>query len=342
MAISKVQIKDFLVFKGKFTVDFCSGINLLIGRNGIGKTTLLKSMYALLNYDIFEKTEIADKTGGTPPGGFFYGMAIEKYFPSFANTVDENITWKCPNNKDPRLELLQFSNKEENGTKLSVDVDKRNSKGAKCVYIPEKDLLSNSKSLPETVQYGKLNFAQTDIDIIVKARVAPSRPKQPLVKRIEEIIGGCVENDGESFFVIKQDVIRSIPFSLEASGFRKFGLLATLIHNEQITNDSVLFWDEPENSLSPELIPVLVDILLELSRNGVQIFLATHSEILASYFFINQQQNDSVMFYSLYKDEDGQIKADANKRFDLLEQNKLTEEPVKLYEKQIEKGLGNG
>jgi predicted ATPase len=129
---------------------------------------------------------------------------------------------------------------------------------------------------------------------------------------------------------------------MEASGYRKFGLLATLIRNEQIKSNSILFCVDSENSLNPELIPVLVDILLELSRNGVQIFIATHSEILASYFYVNQQQGDSVMFYSLYKNEQGQIKADSNDRFDLLYHNKLTEEPVKLYEKQIEKGFENG
>jgi predicted ATPase len=102
-----------------------------------------------------------------------------------------------------------------------------------------------------------------------------------------------------------------------------------------------LFWDEPENSLNPELIPVLVDILLELTRNGIQLFLATHSEILASYFSVNRQKGDSVMFYSLYKDESGIIKADRSDRFDLLDPNYLTAEPVKLYEKELEKGLGN-
>jgi len=31
MAINRVKIKDFLVFKGEFSVDFCNGINVLIG-----------------------------------------------------------------------------------------------------------------------------------------------------------------------------------------------------------------------------------------------------------------------------------------------------------------------
>ena len=112
-----------------------------------------------------------------------------------------------------------------------------------------------------------------------------------------------------------------------------------MLRNGLLENGSVLFWDEPENSLNPEHISDLVDILLELSRNGVQIFIATHSEILASYFAVNRQDDDDVMFTSLYKD-DKQIKATTSNRFDLLEPNNLTTEPVKLYEKEIEKGVG--
>jgi predicted ATPase len=61
----------------------------------------------------------------------------------------------------------------------------------------------------------------------------------------------------------------------------------------------------------------MVDILLELSRNGVQIFLATHSEILASYFNVLLKDDNKVMFYSLCKDGE-QIKADKNELFDFL------------------------
>ena len=96
---------------------------------------------------------------------------------------------------------------------------------------------------------------------------------------------------------------------------------------------SILFWDELENRLNPELLPLLVEILLELSRNGVQIFIATHSKILASYFAVNRQTGDSLMFISLYKDG-GQIKKIRATVFN------LKSEIVKLYEKEIERGLG--
>lgn len=206
------------------------------------------------------------------------------------------------------------------------------------VFVPEKDMLSNSKGLPETYEFGNAQFTQTEIDIIKKARVLPSAPEQPLYKKICKMISAEPENDGQDFYMKRSELENKIPFSMEASGYRKLGLLAILIRNEQIKPGSILFWDEPENSLNPEWYSPLADILLELSRNCIQIFIATHNEILASYLMVNKQKGDSVDFYSLHKCGE-KIELDSNDRFDLLSHNNLTSEPVRLYEKEIEIGL---
>lgn len=301
MAISEVKIKDYLVFKGEFTAQFCSGVNVFTGENGSGKTTLLRAIAI------------------QPILGFPYSNADNS---SFRNAPD----------------LRSFGNVEV----FPFEDGKYNKN--KHVFIPVDDMLSHPELYPIAQKY-RLTFNNSEIDIIENAilpvtnEITPNAAK--ILSKIEAIIGGEVVYENDTFFIVKPDGTKN-PFVLEASGYRKFGLLWKLLRNGLLESESVLFWDEPENSLNPELIPPLVDILLELSRNGVQVFIATHSEILAGYFSVNQEKGDSVMFYSLYKDEQGQIEIDANDRFDLLRQNKLTEAPVKLYKKQIEKGLGNG
>lgn len=76
---------------------------------------------------------------------------------------------------------------------------------------------------------------------------------------------------------------------------------------ENITVNSILLWDEPEANLNPKFIPDLVEILLELSRNGVQIFLTTHSYIFAKYFEVRRKSCDDILFHSLYKTENNGV-----------------------------------
>jgi AAA15 family ATPase/GTPase len=258
MAINQIAISDFLVFSGKFIINFCHGINVIIGANATGKTTLMKVMYAVYK-------EIYKYCGPEDPSDKKYGKIDFGSF--FSNNSDTELTKKIISSF-----VLGGSNLFEKSVAGIVDEYHINEvvrvhcgkeiefscyPAESGTYIPEKDMLSNSKGLPETVEYGKLQFNQCDIDIIKKARVAPNKPKQALVEKIEKIIGGEVENDGENFFVKKPHIEKPVPFAFEASGYRKFGLLATLIRNEQIKSGGVLFWDEPENSLNPELMPVL-------------------------------------------------------------------------------------
>src|SRR5680860_955616 len=74
--------------------------------------------------------------------------------------------------------------------------------------------------------------------------------------------------------------------SMTAEGFRKVGILHRLLCNGTL-NPGVsgpLFWDEPESNLNPKLMKLLVQILLELTRNGQQIILATHDYVLLKWF----------------------------------------------------------
>jgi hypothetical protein len=62
---------------------------------------------------------------------------------------------------------------------------------------------------------------------------------------------------------------------------------------------------------------------------------------LARYFNVNSGKTDCVQFYSLYTNDTGIITADVNKQFDKLIPNTLTAEPVRLYEKEIERAFTN-
>lgn len=78
-------------------------------------------------------------------------------------------------------------------------------------------------------------------------------------------------------------------------------LLWQLVKNGTLEKGSVLFWDEPEANINPKYISVIAELLLELQRNGVQIFVATHDYMLSKYFEVRKNKGDSIMFFSIEK-----------------------------------------
>ena len=367
MAINCVKIKDFLLFKGEFETDFCPGVNVIIGGNGTGKTTLLKVMYGVCDSSVQAFTE------GIWRERFERGNSFSDYFYCGYPDVSTMMSLggpssSIPNEKKciiqynkkefgfryPTIEelkpMFQFSDQEIEKNKymwgyygtFPSEADGINSPYIQSIFIPMEEVLSHAKGFLALNNERKMPFDQTFVDLLSKAELPVSRIITPnaisVLDKIKSIIGGEVVYENDSFFTQKENG-EKVSFSLEASGYKKLGLLWKLLRNGLLERGSVLFWDEPENSLNPELVPILVDILLELSRNDVQIFIATHSDIFANYFAVNRQKNDNVMFISLYKDGE-RIQADSSDRFDLLDPNSLIAEPVKLYEKMLEKGLG--
>jgi predicted ATPase len=150
---------------------------------------------------------------------------------------------------------------------------------------------------------------------------------------------GVVETrDDGSFWMIKTSG-ETIPFSMEAEGLKHLGLIWQLVMNESITKDSVILWDEPEASINPENIPVLVEIMLELQRHDVQIIAATHSYNFARYFDILKKDSDIVQYYSLYKSDNGFTKYTTADKFVELTPNSIDDAGEKLYNDVIRKSM---
>jgi ABC-type polar amino acid transport system ATPase subunit len=262
--ITTVEINEFLGFKGKFSADFCSGINILIGSNGSGKTTILRRLYGEVN--------------------------------------------------SPK------------------------------VFIPVAEMLSHSKGLLALDKKLKMPYDQTEIDVLMNAELPETREvsavTQKLLIQISEVISGEVVYENDSFFVVKREG-RKVPFADEASGFQKFGLLWRLLRNGLIEDGSILFWDEPEASINPELIPTLVDILLTLQNSGVQIFIATHNYDMAQWIEINRTPESVIRYFNLRK-IDGQIIANVSEDYDSLD-SVIDEADNKLLRRVVQKAaLGMG
>ncbi|OIP39298.1 hypothetical protein AUJ95_05695 [Candidatus Desantisbacteria bacterium CG2_30_40_21] len=283
MAIKKIRIGMFTVFKD-IDIDFCKGINILIGENGTGKTHLLKLLY--IDCDRFP------------------GQRLRPYF---------------------NCEGVSIGNE-------GVDYYEENM-SRKSIFIPAKEMLSHSKGLLALDRERTIPFDKTLIDIVSKAELgefkAVTKFHEKLLSTISKIIDGEVIYENDTFYILKNNGLK-IEFSMEAEGFCKFGLLWKLIRNGLLEKDTILFWDEPEANINPQLIPVLVEILLELQRNGVQIFLATHDYNLAKYFEVKQKKEDNIVYHSLFKTKSG-VQYTKAVTYEDIANNPIEEAGEKLY-----------
>lgn len=295
MAIKSMKVLNIMAFHQKeLDLQFGDGINILIGENGMGKTTLLKMIYAALQYSIENQTS---------------GKELIHFF---SNNLRDFSQMKYPG-KEKDTCYYEISDgqhffKDYLTKKNGIVSEGWKGLNIQSVFIPTTEMLSHSKGFLAMNQKYNMPFDETQIDIIVNASLPEtkkvSQSCEIILKEISDVINGKVVQEDDTFYIVKNDG-RKIDFSLEAEGMRKLGLLWKLIRNGLLEKDSVLLWDEPEANLNPELYPLVANILLALQKNGVQIFLATHSYNFAKYLEIRRTEKEQVLIHNLYRNDLG-------------------------------------
>jgi energy-coupling factor transporter ATP-binding protein EcfA2 len=318
MAIDRAEIKGFLVFKGEFALDFCPGVNVIIGGNGTGKTTLIKVMYGLC-----ESTKSLVRFENCSPGKT---VVYSQPFECQIKIGDLFVKRTYDGSSDKIDQSHQFADSPLN-----------------AVFIPVAEMLSHSQGFLELSTKYSMPYDRTQISILVNAGLPVTREVTPnaanVLDKIGKIIEGEVLYEDGKYYILKHNGLK-VEFSFEASGYQKFGLLWKLLRNGLLESGSVLFWDEPEASTNPGLMSVLVDILLELQRGGVQIFVATHNSNLAQLFDIKHTDGDSLLFCNLSKNDDGTIRCDSAAVYAELPQNVLEDADEALYKAVVARAMG--
>jgi len=122
-----------------------------------------------------------------------------------------------------------------------------------------------------------------------------------------------------------------------AEGIKKIGILTTLITNRQLGKGTILFMDEPETALHPDAVRQMVEMLVALSKAGVQIFLASHS-----YFVIKQLANCAkrddlnVSCWNLKREIGKPVSNSFHDLIDgVLPSNSIIDEALKMYDEEI-------
>lgn len=338
MPLMKIEVNNVTVFD-QITIPFCKGINVLIGENGLGKTHIMKLLYAACQASkndvsfphktvrVFrpEQSNLRRLVNRDKSKGNTASVKV------FSDAASIGMTFT---NKTNRYEAEVIG--EAKWEKQMVDLS--------SVFIPAKEILSNAWNLEAAVKMGNVEFDDTYLDIIAAAKVDISCGKDSTERKkyldlLQKISKGKVTVSEDRFY-LKPGTQAKLEFNLVAEGLRKIALLWQLIKNGTMTEGAILFWDEPEANINPKYIPTIVDMLLLLQREGVQIFISTHDYFLAKYFDVRREDNDDILFHSLYSDQEkNAVKLEQNTSFKNLENNSIMDTFMSLYREEIRKAM---
>lgn len=324
-----LDLENFTVFE-KSSFEWVEGINVFVGENGTGKTHLLKLLYCaktggsdLTKFkDIFYNNFVPTGENNTNLIRQLSGMteASVKFF--YESHVLVFYLW-----------ALQTQDSLSSGLKFRTAPWSVNTGS---VYIPPKEVLSTAPGFLSLYRKYHIPVDKVYADIVDLAYI-PHLRQQDIryslaLTELEEIIGGQVHLKGDVFFVGNRTM------HLVAEGHRKLALLWQLISNGSIDSGTTLLWDEPEANLNPSLMKEVVKVLLMLAQNGVQIFVATHSDAFMRE--LDYQKGEvPTRFFALEKTDQGVISHPAERYLD-VKPNPIEDEYARLYDLEVRRSLG--
>ncbi|QTX21569.1 AAA family ATPase [Comamonas aquatica] len=282
--LKKASIKNFGPLpNGEY--QFAAGLNVIVGENGLGKSQLLKLLYAVLkvNADAKDFTKAAlQKAYADKLVGVFRPDALGRL------AKRKQGRERC----EVRLEMddsaLSCAFGFASQAKSEVQLDKLPAKALEQApaYIPTRELVTLCPWFGPLYDNFHLRFEESwrdTVSLLGVPSVKGAREKKAakLLKPLEEAMGGKVVVDsgtGEFYLSIPGEGNMEMP--LVAEGLRKLAMLARLISTGALLDKGYLFWDEPETNMNPKLIKVLARSILTLCQQGIQVFIATHSYFL--------------------------------------------------------------
>lgn len=336
MVINRLSLENFTVFK-QIDIDFCEGINVFIGENGTGKTHIMKVLYSACQAARKDISFSHKLVKVFKPDDLKISRLARRKVGSFNTEI--KVSAKAASIS------ASFHHKT---TKWDADVTgeekwEKQLNYLTSTFIPAKEILSNAWNLEAAVDKNNVDFDDTYVDIVTSAKIdisagRDSSDRKKYLDILQKITSGKVTLENEKFYLKPGNQVK-IEFQLVAEGIRKIALLWQLIKNGTLEKGAVLFWDEPEANINPAYIPVIVDMLLELQRNGVQIFISTHDYIFSKYFEVKRKEQDKVIFYSLYNSDKG-VLCESNEYFKDLKENPIVQAFDKLLNEVFSRNLG--
>ncbi|MCX6361444.1 MAG: AAA family ATPase [Armatimonadetes bacterium] len=309
-----LSLRNFTVFKDA-DLDFTGGVNVYTGANGTGKTHILKLLYAMQKHQHLapdpQRVEELDRTLMAVFCPDALGRLVRRKAGNDHCAV--SAKWR---RKTLSFDLSRLTKK--------LPVERIWPMVLSPVFIPAKDILGHSVRFIEAYENRWADFDVTyrDLLLIAVPDVGPGpvpTSQQGLLRALQRHMEGRVTRSKAGRFYLK-DSAGQIEFPLVAEGWRKLGLLWTLIRNGSLSRGSVLYWDEPEAGLNPAMLPIVADIVCQLAVAGTQVHIATHSyPLIRELEFHAVDQRAGLRLFALERTPSDGVRVQATDRFGRLE-----------------------
>lgn len=306
--LKSLTLENFTVFTGT-KLHFGSGLNVIVGENGTGKTHLLKAGYLLSDIHesqvknrsvvVDEKIEahVADRllniykvdkleslVSRYEAGTTGFSATVNGHIPSVNISMASDPKPKpFPNEQDWTFEIVP----NEKGARIKF-IDplhnlSSNATYAETVYLPSKEMLSFFEGFSALYQRREVSFDETFFDLAIKLETGRLKSLPKAITQLLELlaaeVGGELQLDGGRFYTAVKGKQRQ-EITLLAEGLRKLATLMRLLENGGLQIGGTLFWDEPETNLNPRLIKLIARVICHLCNQGIQVIIATHSLFL--------------------------------------------------------------
>lgn len=334
--IDSLLLNNFTSFVEN-SFQFGKGANVFIGKNGTGKTHILKSLAASLQarHDFSTKQSASKEQ--------FEYIIAEDLVSYFKPDILGNLVYKNAASGRASVNVVvedkslvySFATSSKTTVKLGVD-NKWEEK--QFIYIPPREMFSLFEGFIGLTNKREISFDQTYIKLAHSLSLPvlkdnEDNPLNPAIELLEDELGFKVLQMNGRFYI--QTEGRNMEAHLVAEGLRKLASILYLILNGEINEKTILFWDEPESNLNPALIKIVAKFILMLEKCGLQIFIATHDYLLTHTLSLHSEYkehtNASVKFFSLNKEE-GKIVVEEGDTLAEITNNPILEEYAAYYD----------
>ena len=325
--INNIVFKKYKCFKEETRLNDIKSINVIIGKNNIGKSSVLDIIECCNNPELFLKNSrteiileknITDDDLNKAQGRLKdrYTELIGKKFlvnistkTLYSGNISMNYEWAQENDGYFRSDLQSW--------KKMIDNINIKSKIIKRIFAERNINPESESSSMKITGYGD-GITTIISNFLNKSKYAEDKVRDELRNKLNEIMG----NDANFTEIVAQQVeyakddIRweiflreekkgRIALSQSGSGLKTilmvlvFTILIPEIERKEIS-DYIFLFEELENNLHPSLERRLLKYIEEIANKGATIFLTTHSSKSLDCL----QNNDKAQIYNVLKEND--------------------------------------